>query len=312
MEVGTSEILVIFIIFPVAFAIEIATQPLMPAATPSIVPAIPFQSEIEACPLDLPEELFGGVKEACGRKELNRNKCCPVLAAWLYAAHARTALKTLNSPAISYDMPVLPDDSQTCVNNLQSSLQSRGIHLPQPNETCDPILCFCGIRLHRISSLSCPQAFNATAQPHSNVTTGTPVLRALERNCRTPTFSGCTRCLKTLHKLNGMAETEEASDRTSRINSRDCELMGLTWLLARNKTAYIPTVSAVFRAVMYSGLSPQTTSCSADHEKMPLAVDSSQLDQSAADFVRPTGALLLAASFVFHVTLSFRLPGSLF
>lgn len=58
--------------------------------------------------------------------------------------------------------------------------------------------------------------------------------------------------------------------------------MGLTWLLARNKTAYIPTVSAVLRAIMYSAHPPQQSNCSPDQENMPLAVDSMQFEKDEA------------------------------
>lgn len=62
--------------------------------------------------------------------------------------------------------------------------------------------------------------------------------------------------------------------------ARDCQLMGLTWLLARNKTAYIPTVSAVLRAIMYSAHPPRENTCSPDQENMPLAVDSIQVEKA--------------------------------
>jgi hypothetical protein len=74
-------------------------------------------------------------------------------------------------------------------------------------------------------------------------------------------------------------------DRARRMLGRDCQLMGLTWLLAKNKTAYIPTVSAVLRAMLYtahpteSGSSGAATPrCSPDQENMPLAVDSLQFE----------------------------------
>ncbi|KAH9298563.1 hypothetical protein KI387_030245 [Taxus chinensis] len=293
--VGVIQIL----IFRLVFATEnssssITLQPLNPN-NGGIIPAIPVQSEIEACPLDLSEELYSGIKGAC--KELNRNKCCPVLAAWLYAAHAKTALRTLRLP-VSEDSPVLPDDSHRCVDNFQSALLSRGIHIPQPNDTCDPVLCFCGIRLHQISALTCPQAFNVTDH-----VTASPSLLALQDSCTTPTPSGCSTCLRALHQVNEMAEVKESSDRTNRIYSRDCELMGLTWLLAKNKTVYISTVSAVFKALMYSGLPPHTTTCSADRQKMPLPVDSSQLDDVSA--AGPKAAFFLAAlPFVTAMNLS--------
>lgn len=75
--------------------------------------------------------------------------------------------------------------------------------------------------------------------------------------------------------------TKENGDRASKMFNRDCQLMGLTWLLAKNKTAYIPTVSAVLRAIMYSA-HPHESKCSPDQENMPLAVDSLQFDKAHA------------------------------
>ncbi|XP_048432508.1 uncharacterized protein LOC125473559 [Pyrus x bretschneideri] len=117
-----------------------------------------IQNPTQTCHLDLSAELFGGVSQACGRN-LDRSRCCPVLAAWLFAAHARSALELPSSapdPSAVPDQPMMPDDSQKCVNSLQSSLVSRNIRIPQPNASCDAVLCFCGIRLHQIGSLSCP------------------------------------------------------------------------------------------------------------------------------------------------------------
>ncbi|CAA7409181.1 unnamed protein product [Spirodela intermedia] len=298
------------------------------SSTGSTVPAFPVvqaQSN-QTCHLDLSDELFGGVAEACGRN-LDRGRCCPVLAAWLFAAHARSALQLPSPPPPPYDggdedsggglgseMPMMPDDSQKCVDSLQSSLQSRNIFLARPNASCDAVLCFCGIRLHQIGSLSCPAAFNLTtpstdssgAPPASSSlyrnATPTAAVRNLEKSCRNSSYAGCTRCLQSLDMLRGGVGRGGAGagggDRASRMFGRDCQLMGLTWLLARNRTAYIPTVSAVLRAIMYSshhlppphggsgatGKQPQYR-CSPDQENMPLAVDSLQferLEDSAA------------------------------
>ena len=92
-------------------------------------------------------------------------------------------------------------------------------------------------------------------------------------------------------------------DRARRMLGRDCQLMGLTWLLAKNKTAYIPTVSAVLRAMLYtahptesgSGSGGAAPRCSPDQENMPLAVDSLQFEHtgsatSAAASATPRGA----------------------
>lgn len=249
------------------------------------VPAIPvIEQDKKTCHLDLSDELFGGVKEACGggKELLDRSRCCPVLAAWLYAAHARTALQAAPPPVSSADLqPLLPDDSQTCVNSLQSSLKTRGINIPSPNASCDPILCFCGIRLHHIASLNCPNAFNVST--HHNAAAPLSAVRALESNCTSPSYQGCTNCLQALQKVKGSPDTDgHYSGRTSRMYNKDCELMGLTWLLAKNKTAYIPTVSAVLRALVYTAHPANQSKCSPDQENMPLAVDSVQLDHSSS------------------------------
>ncbi|TXG55276.1 hypothetical protein EZV62_020532 [Acer yangbiense] len=277
-------------------------QPLKPGeySSPNTVPAFPVQTEAATCRLDLSAELFGGVNDACGR-DLDRSRCCPVLAAWLFAAHARYALQVQPAAApvdAESDLPMMPDDSQKCVNSLQSALVSKNVKIPQPNASCDPILCFCGIRLHQISSLSCPAAFNVTSG-FRNVTP-TAAVKNLEKNCRNSSYSGCTKCLGALQKLKGGSkngtEGKEEDNRASKMFNRDCQLMGLTWLLARNKTAYIPTVSAVLRAIMYSA-HPHESKCSPDQENMPLAVDSLQFEKtqsssSSSPFILQTFFLL--------------------
>ncbi|OAY35219.1 uncharacterized GPI-anchored protein At4g28100 [Manihot esculenta] len=251
-------------------------------STANTVPAFPVQSESQTCRLDLSEELFGGVNEACGR-DLDRSRCCPVLAAWLFAAHARYALQVPASAPASAEpnQPMMPDDSQKCVNTLQRALLSKNVKIPQPNTSCDAILCFCGIRLHQISSLSCPAAFSVSSGFHN--ATPTAAVRNLEKNCNNSSYAGCTNCLGALQKLkasNKNKREEERDDRARKMFSRDCQLMGLTWLLARNKTAFIPTVSAVLRAIMYSAHPPHKSKCSPDQENMPLAVDSLQFEKA--------------------------------
>ena len=192
--------LLLFVDPSIAGLLAEPAQPLKPGeySSPNTVPAFPVQTETPTCRLDLSAELFGGVKDACGQN-LDRSRCCPVLAAWLFAAHARTALQVpAASPPASSELPMMPDDSQKCVNSLQTSLQGRNIHIAQPNASCDTVLCFCGIRLHQITSLSCPAAFNVTA--HRNATP-TAAVRNLERNCRNSSYAGCTKCLGALQKV---------------------------------------------------------------------------------------------------------------
>ncbi|XP_031393224.1 uncharacterized GPI-anchored protein At4g28100-like [Punica granatum] len=266
---------------------------------PNTVPAFPVQNAPQVCKLDLSAELFGGVREACGR-DLDRSRCCPVLAAWLFAAHARYALQVVPAVAAAPssapdELPMVPDDSQKCVNSLQSALLSKNIHLPQPNATCDAVLCFCGIRLHQISSLSCPAAFNVSSGFHN--ATPTAAVKNLEKNCLNSSYAGCTRCLGALEKLKGGykngTRSAPMSGRTSKMLDRDCQLMGLTWLLAHNKTAYIPTVSATLRAILYSAHLPRDSiRCSPDQENMPLAVDSLQFEKTQASSSSPSIPLI--------------------
>lgn len=174
-----------------------------PAEYPSsnTVPAFPVQTQAQICRLDLSNELFGGVNAACG-KDLDRSRCCPVLAAWLFAAHARAALQlspNASTPTSNGELPMRPDDSQKCVNSLQESLLIRNVRIPQPNATCDAILCFCGIRLHQISSLSCPAAFNVSG--NRKYAAPTAAVRNLENNCRNASYAGCTKCLSALQKV---------------------------------------------------------------------------------------------------------------
>uniref|UniRef100_A0A2P2JUW4 Uncharacterized protein n=1 Tax=Rhizophora mucronata TaxID=61149 RepID=A0A2P2JUW4_RHIMU len=289
-------------------------QPLKPGdySNPNTVPAFPVQTESETCRLDLSDELFGGVNEACGR-DLDHSRCCPVLAAWFFAAHARSALQVpAPAPASAEpNLPMMPDDSQKCVNSLQTALLSKNVKIPQPNASCDPILCFCGIRLHQITSLSCPAAFNVTYGLHNNATP-TAAVWNLEKHCKNSSYAGCTKCLGALQKLKANKTTEGKSsgdDRASKMFNRDCQLMGLTWLLARNKTTYIPTVSAVLRAIMYSAHPPHQSKCSPDQENMPLAVDSLQFEKapSSSSPLSPSYQSILLGFLALPLILGFLL-----
>ncbi|KAI3743860.1 hypothetical protein L1987_56927 [Smallanthus sonchifolius] len=239
-------------------------QSFLPTPSPPVttIPAFPEQSDASGCPLDLPADLFRNVKSACtGKHALRRSRCCPVLGAWLYSAYSATALgKTIKQTASYYDLPLLPNDSETCVDNVENRLRSNGIELMRANESCDVVYCECGIRLHQ---LTCTEAFSVNS---AGDLVGNHIVQKLEKDCLG--LSGCTKCLKTLRLLN----TSKSVERSSKMHNEDCELMGLTWLLAKNRSAYIHTVSGVLRATMMN-----TESCT---EGLPLAVDSSEIDAS--------------------------------
>ncbi|XP_073271777.1 uncharacterized GPI-anchored protein At4g28100-like [Primulina huaijiensis] len=268
-----------------------ATQTLIPVSSspPATIPAFPEQSDAAGCPLDLPEALFNDIKSACGSisrsGQFHRTRCCPVLAAWLYSAYSRTALsslakaKPLQQQSPAYEMPVLPDDSENCVDSLEKALGNRGIELGRPNETCDVVYCYCGIRLH---PFSCPEAFSVDSRGEL---VGGENVKRLERDCVNngfPGLGGCSKCLSSLYSLNGdKAKGTDKTERTSKMHSRDCELMGLTWLLHKDRYAYIHTVSAVLRALMMNAEDDMDpTFCSLNSDDMPLAVDSSEIGDS--------------------------------
>ncbi|TXG50838.1 hypothetical protein EZV62_023362 [Acer yangbiense] len=302
-------------------------QPLLVTQSPpATIPAFPEQSNIAGCPLDLPEELFHGVKSACAATkdtgvtgELRRSRCCPVLATWLYSAYSATALgrAVTATPAAAYDMPLLPDDSETCVDDLGKALKQRGIELARPNQTCDMVYCFCGIRLH---PLSCPEAFSVNRK---GKLVGNKNVKRLERDCLSsrvdvngfPGLGGCNKCLKTLYLLNSnkTSNSSKSEDRTTKMHNKDCQLMGLTWLLARNRTAYIHTVSAVIRAMMMNTDGSDPQSCTLSSDGMPLAVDSSDIYNQSSAITLPVPIYLsvvsafLLLAFFFVVSSSSRL-----
>ncbi|KAL3833596.1 hypothetical protein ACJIZ3_008332 [Penstemon smallii] len=300
----------------------VQTQTLHPSPTiPSTIPAFPEQSDASACPLELPDDLFHGIKSACGSKhhhrqlpdpnsysgQLHRTRCCPVLAAYLYSAYSKTALRTgltntTQPRTASYDMPVLPEDSETCVDTLEKALGNRGIELGKTNETCDVVYCYCGIRLHRFS---CPEAFSVDSRGRLS---GGAAVKKLEKDCFNgggySGLAGCSNCLNSLYLLHeNKGGRSNNSERTGKMHNRDCELMGLTWLLNKDRSAYIHTVSAVLRALMMSEDEESgPLFCSLNSDGMPLAVDSSEIDAKSSSMILEVIRLhqyLLATIFFF-------------
>ncbi|KAI4347244.1 hypothetical protein L6164_008072 [Bauhinia variegata] len=288
-------------------------QPIFPNPSPvATIPAFPEQSDITGCSLNLSDDFFHGIRSACGATkdgaELHRSRCCPALAAWLYSAYSATALGqgAVRHTTSSYDMPLLPDDSETCVNGLGKALKARGIELIQPNDTCDVVYCYCGIRLH---PLSCSEAFSVT---EDGKLVGDDSVKRLETNCLStssnvngfPGLGGCSKCLKSLRLLNSKkkaSNTSKSEDRrTTKIHNKDCQLMGLTWLLAKNRTAYIHTVSGVLRALMLSSDGSVPLSCTLNSDGMPLAVDSSEFsdNSSSRNLQEPIFLCLLLVSLL--------------
>ncbi|XP_008787927.2 uncharacterized GPI-anchored protein At4g28100-like [Phoenix dactylifera] len=273
-----------------------AVQPslLFPTSSPpATIPAFPEQSDVAsaACPLDLPDDLLPAVSAACSTSSAgrlpSRSRCCPALAAWLYAGYSATALAARPMPAPpTLDLPVLPDDSEACVGGVERALRDRGVRLPRVNGTCDAAFCCCGIRLRRLTCAG--GAFAASGAEGRWIPLG-DAGRRLERDCSRPGLAGCSRCLRTLDQMKGKevggGNLPKASKGEDVTRDRECQLMGLTWLLSKNRTHYLNAVTSVLRALMAAdaaGATADHSSCSLPHDSMPLAVDSAQIDGKAA------------------------------
>ncbi|KAL8130258.1 hypothetical protein V2J09_019413 [Rumex salicifolius] len=287
--------------------------PVSSNSPPSTIPSFPEQSAVSACPVSLPSALFPSVRSSCidghgssGYGPLHRSRCCPVLAAWLYSSYAPSSLsRRSGSAAGSYDMPLLPDDSETCVDALESAMSERGLDLPRPNATCDVVYCYCGIRLRQ---MSCPEAFYVDGKGDL---VGDRRVQKLETDCSgggdNGGLSGCSKCLNSLNKLNqGKTGNSTAmSERTSKMRLKDCQLMGLTWLLAKNRGKYMQTVTSVLRVIMMSeahnGSSPK--SCSLNSDGMPYAVDSSEISRASIPVKSSSFCLFLVLWCLMYISL---------
>lgn len=92
--------------------------------------------------------------------------------------------------------------------------------------------------------------------------------------------------------------SSKSEDRTTKMHNKDCHLMGLTWLLAKNRTAYIHTVSSVIRALMMNTDGSTPRSCTLSSDGMPLAVDSSEIPDhsSSTTLGAPISACIVSVS----------------
>ncbi|CAL9762614.1 unnamed protein product [Musa acuminata subsp. burmannicoides] len=283
---------------------------------PATIPAFPEQSDVStaACPLDPPADLLPSVSAACGASDdslPSRSRCCPTLNAWLLAAYSASALAAHPPPSSGYDLPALPDDSETCIGGVERALRDRGVDLPRVNGTCDAAYCYCGVRLRR---LACAGAFVADAAEGRWVPAG-DAGRRLERDCSRFGFAGCTRCLRSLNQLKseekrGIGNATKWDKKAGPTQDRECQLMGVTWLLSKNRTHFLPAATSVLRVLMAAdGVGgPDPTSCTLSLDDMPLAVGSDQIDsRGGSSTVRslPLFQLFLMATFVlfalFHV-----------
>ncbi|KAI4330005.1 hypothetical protein MLD38_028319 [Melastoma candidum] len=286
-------------------AASTATATLQPlnqvSSTPSTIPAFPEQSAASAsssCPLTLPLRHFpSSIHPSCSP----RSSCCPALATLLFSSYPFLYPSSGNSTmAGSYDMPEVPEDTETCSEDVGKALRAAGFAVSYRNSSCDLVFCYCGIRLHRLSCDMDDGAF------HHRV-------GLLARDCRSPGIAGCSKCLARLYTLgNGGSNntaatrsTNEEVDRTEKMHDKDCQLMGLAWLLAKNHTAYAKTVTSVFHAMMSAPDGSDPKSCTIGSDGLPLAVESSQVSGSdSSPLPQPTPQSVVVGVGIFLALLS--------
>lgn len=92
------------------------------------------------------------------------------------------------------------------------------------------------------------------------------------------------------------------------MRNRDCELMGLTWLLNKDRDAYISTVTSVMRALMLNTEGSDPRSCSLNSNGLPLAVDSAEFDGQSSSVSLQFPLHLYLVSILLLIMSSIVLP----
>lgn len=222
-----------------------------------------------------------------------------------FSFHGEAANSTSNSSSLS-SQPTFPHLVQhTRITALSSShkINSSGLlHDPTIKASKDVPLQASGNE----TSITLP---SSSTPPLASLHSGmSDLLQQLAGNCTDHSYRGCTRCLKALSKEMKSDVAKEIIGK-SKEKAMECEMIGLMWLLELNKTLYIPTVSAVVRALRFNNIS-STYKCSPDTDNMPLALDYSELMSTSNSYeflVNPPLITSLVVYLILVTSYSFKL-----
>lgn len=158
-------------------------------------------------------------------------------------------------------------------------MRDREVVLGKVNASCGVIGCYCDMSMRPFSCLS---GIKLEKKEGAGWVAMDEKTRRVEKDCMLDGVHGCSRCLRSLHMVvdgdstfagRNTTTSSAARRRKMKQQSRDCQLMAITWLLAKNRTLYLPTLTKILRAFMMESDGQDPHSCTLARDGEPFAVD---------------------------------------